>query len=959
MRRIFFALLVLGCFVWHGCGSSEIQGGTGEPAAVIPVERRVGRVRLTRPVSGATIRFLDAGGNLIPGGETTSNAAGVFLVSVALPEQFRITATTRQSETFSTRYESRPSARGWLEINAVTTLIDRHRQHHPELTLAESEQRVRGYFQIPTWRDLRNGVYTPRASRFNHSLFLRRARNFSGGLEAYLDATVSAIDARSQQKTQNLGVPSDDSPFGPSLPGQFQLSDTGEDDAGDVFSDEGNGVFNLSEVDDPDEPLPPDPPAVANFNTIADDDDDDFEDISGDVSEDTFAEDQYVLVENNLVAEESTAIGTAVVDEAEEVSLSTLASGFASTVGRTAVNSLVGLAFNTVFQTVLSQFGVGQGAGFKKLGQEIQQVEADVVALQNSVNNLYAAQLVGFLDTQYAGQADSLGAPIAAIQSLWGSPITDEQTGYSGAVAAVSLEASTVDLANTSLLLQDFLGQASEAQLVANLLQIQNNQLGINGASNSMMQLLAQKTNFTRYVGIFSTEQLIAQFNTYAGFQHQAVLMLVAIARNGNSGAPYPQLNVAQARLKQYNDSLKQQFSLLPFPLDGNVIYDRQSGLCIYNQVFPATSLQDAILMANTLEEGGIGGWQVASVTDLQQLTNGLQQPLDGALRALGLNTAAASGTNGYGGTDMTILTVEPQNATVNGFPNPFGQPITYNSTNLSTLATTSLGTLDADNADQAIGPFILVGGQPVSSDPGVYLGFNGLNVDGLFSGPVLNVAVSADGSTCSATTLMPGDVTDSSGYTEFENLPLDVSQFVFWQSSNPDVADVSNAPGHEGEVIRLGGAPAGTVTFTASRWLGNEGNPAQIGPTTPNTSFPTGQIVATATFTYAAAPAATLTSITLFPRNAQISTQNSTQQQLFVVGQFSDGTSEELTNDPIFGAQLVFASSDPLVTFIQPSVGVAGPVYANLPGALPSAPPTLSVTLGGLTDSTDINFTN
>ncbi|GMU57976.1 MAG: hypothetical protein AMXMBFR33_71220 [Candidatus Xenobia bacterium] len=975
-RRLALALLMMLASMFFGCGASDTATPTDSLESTSPSRRWVGRIRLTGPINGAQIRFLDASGNLLA--ETTSNAAGVFFATLALPSTFRITASFRGPngpETFSTVYESAPPARGWLEVNAVTTLIDHYRQRHPELSLDQVEERIRGYFGVPRSRSLRNGVYSLRLSNFNHSLFLRRAREFQGGLPAYVRETVSAIDGQGLLSSQNLGLSGGvgDSTFGPSLPGQFGLSDGGgDDDDDDPFAGSNTGVFNLNSLDDPDEPLPPDPPAVANFNTLVDDDDDGFVNVGDDdesLASDTFDENEYVLVENNLVSEEATAAETAVVDDAEEVSLSSMASGVASAVGSTALRTLGGVVFNLAFQAVLSQFGIGQNSQIEK---QLQQIETDITALQNSINNLYAAQMVGFLDTQYAAQADSLGANISYIQGLWGSPIVDERTGYSGAVAAASAGASNggLDLSESATLLQDFLADASESQLVAALNQIQNNQLGINGAANSMIQLLAQANNYNRYVGIFSTEQLIAQFNTYASFQHQATVMLVAIAR---SKTP-PDLATAQARLKQYNDSLKQQLSQIPFPLDENLIYDRQSGLVIYNQVFPATSLADAIQMASTLEEGGVSGWQVASVTDLQQFTSGFQQPFDTLLRKLGLNTAAAAGSNGYGGNAMTILTVEPQNATVNGFPNPFGNPITYNSTDLSTLSTTSLGTLDANTAQNAVGPFILVGGQqgglfletgvaaPASDAAylNVYLGFNGLNAQGLFSGPVLNAAVSSDGSQCTASTLLQADVEDDDGFTDFEEVPLDVTGFVFWTSSDPDVADVSNAPGQEGQVIRLGGAPGGTVTFTASRMLTNEGNPTQIGPTTLPTSFPTGPITATATFTYPQAPPAQLTSVSLSPRNAQFNGGLPLSQQLYVVGQFSDGTSAELSADPQLGPLLAFTSSDPNLTIVQPMANggvISGPVVALSTAGYPTNPVTITVSVQGLTDSTTLSF--
>ncbi|MCE7873792.1 carboxypeptidase regulatory-like domain-containing protein [bacterium CPR1] len=337
-RLLALSLLMVLASAFFGCGASDTVTTTDTLESTLPSRRWVGRIRLTGPINGAQIRFLDASGNLLA--ETTSNAAGVFFATLALPSTFRITATFQgpkgTSETFSTVYESAPPARGWLEVNAVTTLIDHYRQRHPELSFDQVEERIRGYFGVPRSRSLRNGVYSLRLSNFNHSLFLRRAREFPGGLPAYVQETVSAIDGQGLLSPQSLGLSDDDddSTFGPSLPGQFGLSDGGGDDDDDPFAGDNTGVFNLNSLDDPDEPLPPDPPAVANFNTLVDDDgDDDAGDDDDSLASDTFDENEYVLVENNLVSEEATAAETAVVDDAEEVSLSSMASGVASAVG--------------------------------------------------------------------------------------------------------------------------------------------------------------------------------------------------------------------------------------------------------------------------------------------------------------------------------------------------------------------------------------------------------------------------------------------------------------------------------------------------------------------------------------------------------------------------------------------------------------------------------------------------
>jgi len=152
-------------------------------------------------------------------------------------------------------------------------------------------------------------------------------------------------------------------------------------------------------------------------------------------------------------------------------------------------------------------------------------------------------------------------------------------------------------------------------------------------------------------------------------------------------------------------------------------------------------------------------------------------------------------------------------------------------------------------------------------------------------------------------------DIDTSYGVTDTElvNTCWDLTPYLYWTSSNPQIADVSNSPGKIGRIIRTGGSPGGVVTFTGTRLelnrAGSVGTPVTV----------------TCQVTFAATPPASLTSLFLTPRH-QLLYVNSSQPQtkLYAVAQYSDGTSQVLQ-----AGGVTWSSSDPKVL-----VGLDGSVF-------------------------------
>ena len=148
----------------------------------------------------------------------------------------------------------------------------------------------------------------------------------------------------------------------------------------------------------------------------------------------------------------------------------------------------------------------------------------------------------------------------------------------------------------------------------------------------------------------------------------------------------------------------------------------------------------------------------------------------------------------------------------------------------------------------------------------------------------------------------------DTSFGQQLINTCWDLTPYLYWTSSNPQIADVSNVPGQIGQIIRKGGAPGGVVTFTGTRLELNRAG--SVGNT----------VTVTCQSTFAALPPATVTDLFVTPRYQTVHVNSSQPQtRLFAVGQFSDGTSQVLPT-----AGVTWSSSDPaVVVAVDGSVSV------------------------------------
>jgi hypothetical protein len=157
------------------------------------VESVFGRVQLEDGVADAQVHIETLAGAVLTE-DVSTNDSGIFIVPRFNAQSFRVVGTVAGAE-FSSAYDESTPATKMLEVNAVTSVVDRYHILHPELNVAQAEARVKTFLGIPTEIDVKSGVYGVRHSRFSHTEFLRQATATPGGASAYLDQLAQSVDS--------------------------------------------------------------------------------------------------------------------------------------------------------------------------------------------------------------------------------------------------------------------------------------------------------------------------------------------------------------------------------------------------------------------------------------------------------------------------------------------------------------------------------------------------------------------------------------------------------------------------------------------------------------------------------------------------------------------------------------------------------------------------------------------
>ncbi|MBT9583309.1 hypothetical protein IV102_08160 [bacterium] len=199
-------LLAQGCGSTTGASGNNLTGATEVASSEVEAQRTTifGKTKLLGPLMGASVQFIDSGGQGLLAQPLTTTGAGLYESSAALPPSFRVVVTppvvvSAAAEVVPLRREVRnfQGDGSMINVNAVTHLVSLYLEAHPGLSLEMAEQRVRTFLKIPAEVDLGTGLDTE-TGPFSHYRFLQAATK-AGGFDAYCQSLIAKIDSGQQQ----------------------------------------------------------------------------------------------------------------------------------------------------------------------------------------------------------------------------------------------------------------------------------------------------------------------------------------------------------------------------------------------------------------------------------------------------------------------------------------------------------------------------------------------------------------------------------------------------------------------------------------------------------------------------------------------------------------------------------------------------------------------------------------
>lgn len=191
---IAFYCLLLSLFL-GGCGDGTAPiTGTGELGRILPAT--LGRVVLGTPVAGVPVEFRAPDGRVLA--VTVSDRFGMFGTDIELPAGSTVSAELSDGVVLRTELAVLPilsqgtGQEREIVLNVPNTLAAAFHLRHPELSLAESEQRVRRFLGIPDGY-LLGALDDSRHSPFHHQVFLQEAAG-NGGIAAFLEILLDEME---------------------------------------------------------------------------------------------------------------------------------------------------------------------------------------------------------------------------------------------------------------------------------------------------------------------------------------------------------------------------------------------------------------------------------------------------------------------------------------------------------------------------------------------------------------------------------------------------------------------------------------------------------------------------------------------------------------------------------------------------------------------------------------------
>lgn len=159
-----------------------------------------GVVFLDNDISNATVSIYDLWGSLLHVEQNATAEDGSFTITCPLPESFKIVVTGGRLGGESFSYEVVriiPHFYEWDEykVNAITTLMARYQDRHPEMSYSQVTEAVENFLSIPDDVDISDVIYSSEwfSYHFSHYLFMKEAEA-NGGMVYFIDQLLNEMD---------------------------------------------------------------------------------------------------------------------------------------------------------------------------------------------------------------------------------------------------------------------------------------------------------------------------------------------------------------------------------------------------------------------------------------------------------------------------------------------------------------------------------------------------------------------------------------------------------------------------------------------------------------------------------------------------------------------------------------------------------------------------------------------
>lgn len=777
------ALFLAGCGGGDAVGPASVGGGQGVPGSVPGQATLHGLAALDdQPLEGATVAVLAPDDSTLPLAEAaTTDRGGAFTARLShrLPTgAFRVVVTTPNGESFTTEREGIAHGEtAFVHVNALTTLCRAYHRRHPEMSLALVRARVHGYVGIRAHFDLGDQVGSPYYSMFSSRTFVETARQHPAGFAAYLDAVAGRIDGAAAKGL--VAAEEENNWIVPYVEPQNFLAE--------IVPEWENGVGRV----------------VAPATTVA-------EDVASEFS---------------------------------------LADGIGD-----------GLIDNVIAIIVDHIPGLGHASDLEEIQDQISQVQDDLSQISQMLDGLAITLNQQFTQTEYTALSTSVQAQAQHITSAYAQIQQIQQDAYGVPPSHTP---------NTSALATDIQSLYANANWVntgiladaTTLHQVQS--LGTPGNA-PLLTYARQLTNTTDFLSSTTMSALQAQMNYYQGLQVQALNVLAALnapATWNVVGQDTPAgLRLQAARwIAQISGNIAQEVMQQPFPpYTSNHFADIRNGMLYQDASVSKSGGGATITYASTLTDGGMG-WQVAGNPSLQAtfnlvntITGQTNQSITGWMNTnLGTNLQPGPVTYYSSRTANELLTAVSKGfLTISAVPDSkagqfdftigwiddhgkTGKIGIFTGTwaDLATNLDSGYWAIDEDSknggyAASIKGPCILMRASDTTSTNA----FGSFVVLGQYSGLTVTRPT---GSAFVADPYSQGSSGTMSLQASTTAPAFDLSQDVYWTSSDPTNAPISNvpvAPGpastatfpplpmSPGTIHWLPGSYGASVTFTAQR---------------------------------------------------------------------------------------------------------------------------------------------